>query len=327
MGSKNCPETPRQKMIGMMYLFLTAMLALNVSSAVLEGFVRVDQSLRKSKDNFKSRNSFIYNEFANQVSINPGKAEVWQNKALQVKVKADTMEKVIQDLKLLMAQRADGEGADPEKINKLDDLNAAPETMLDPINPRAKVLKNKIIDYKTFLISAIGDTTVNKKGAKVARSIEVSLNTNSTKGSTGKLWEDVLFGEMPVAASVALLSNLQNDVRNAESEVISYLYDQIDAADYKFTGLKAFVIPTSTYVLRGGEFSAQIILAAVDNTQEPTITVNGRNISADNKGDFWFKTTANSIGEQEIRGSIIALDGTGTPQKYEFMPLKYEVAA
>ena len=100
------------------------------------------------------------------------------------------MEKVIQDLKLLMAQRADGEGADPEKINKLDDLNAAPETMLDPINPRAKVLKNKIIDYKTFLISAIGDTTVNKKGAKVARSIEVSLNTNSTKGSTGKLWED-----------------------------------------------------------------------------------------------------------------------------------------
>ena len=47
-------ETPRQKMIGMMYLVLMAMLALNVSKEVLDAFVLVDEGLVKTTENFNS---------------------------------------------------------------------------------------------------------------------------------------------------------------------------------------------------------------------------------------------------------------------------------
>ena len=57
-GAKNCPETPRQKMIGMMYLVLTAMLALNVSTDILNGFTLVDNSLHSHPCPTPSRSSF-----------------------------------------------------------------------------------------------------------------------------------------------------------------------------------------------------------------------------------------------------------------------------
>ena len=59
-GAKNCPETPRQKMIGMMYLVLTAMLALNVSADILNGFDMVNNSLKNSIDNSGVRNQGLY---------------------------------------------------------------------------------------------------------------------------------------------------------------------------------------------------------------------------------------------------------------------------
>ena len=53
MSGGNCPETPRQRMIGMMYLVLTAMLALNVSKDILDAFIVVDETLIKTKDIFE----------------------------------------------------------------------------------------------------------------------------------------------------------------------------------------------------------------------------------------------------------------------------------
>ena len=79
-GAKNCPETPRQKMIGMMYLVLTAMLALNVSSEILNGFTMVDNSLHKTIESAELRNLSLYADFQSLNDKNPLKVKAWLRK-------------------------------------------------------------------------------------------------------------------------------------------------------------------------------------------------------------------------------------------------------
>ena len=90
-GAKNCPETPRQKMIGMMYLVLTAMLALNVSSEILNGFTMVDNSLHSTIESSDMRNDDLYKDFEYIYKENPEKVGEWLNKANQIKKQSDEL--------------------------------------------------------------------------------------------------------------------------------------------------------------------------------------------------------------------------------------------
>ena len=82
-------ETPRQKMIGMMYLVLTALLALNVSKDVLNSFVLVNKGLTKTNENYFQKNAVIYGEFERAAVENEKKAGPWRDKANEVKQKAN----------------------------------------------------------------------------------------------------------------------------------------------------------------------------------------------------------------------------------------------
>ena len=93
-------ETPRQKMIGMMYLVLTAMLALNVSKEAVEAFKRVDAGLTKTIANYVKNNDITYNAFEAAAQENPEKAKKWEDKALEVKQAANEMYNYIQELKI-----------------------------------------------------------------------------------------------------------------------------------------------------------------------------------------------------------------------------------
>ena len=110
-GAKNCPETPRQKMIGMMYLVLTAMLALNVSTDILNGFTMVDDSLHESIDAANSRNDKMYRDFEEATRQNPEKMQDWYNRAEELRVRADSLYNYIQDFKTQIALLADGDKA------------------------------------------------------------------------------------------------------------------------------------------------------------------------------------------------------------------------
>ena len=108
-GAKNCPETPRQKMIGMMYLVLTAMLALNVSADILGGFALVGNSLRSSISASHLRNEKLYREFQQANADNPEKTHEWYEKALEVQRRADSLYNYVQDFKDQIIILADGQ--------------------------------------------------------------------------------------------------------------------------------------------------------------------------------------------------------------------------
>ena len=307
-GAKNCPETPRQKMIGMMYLVLTAMLALNVSTDILSGFTMVDRSLHSSIKASSERNEKLYEQFAVALEKNPAKTQEWYDKALKVRAKADSLFNYIQGYKNDLVIAVDGQanfdksvaaGLDPTlNIQNNSDLDITGTYGL--VQGNAFTLKDNVAAYTNFLTGLINE----EKDGALAKTIRATLATNrgwNAHDRDSVDWEIAVFDGMPIGASMAVLSKMQNDVRTTEGQIVQYLMDQTDAGDVRVNKLNAYVIPNSNYVIRGGKYSAQIILAAVDTTQRPDYYVDGAKL---NNEHGYYEVTATGSGKKSYSGYI-----------------------
>lgn len=272
-------ETPRQKMIGMMYLFYTALLALNVSKDVLDAFVLVDQGLSQTTENFVDENNMIYQEFNKAYAARPSKVGPWKMKADQVFKRSNEICDYMQSLKVEIIKTSDkkspavsGKKIDLNLINRKDDTDAPSQIMVGDHNQgKANNLKADINKYRDFLISFI-----DKKDVEVIKTIKKSLNTSDppvTKEGTIKTWQTENFEHLPLVAVMTILSRMQIDVRNAESTAIKYLLGQIDAGAFTFNKLDATVIANSNFILKGNQYSAQVFIAAQDTSQKPEVFV------------------------------------------------------
>lgn len=343
MGAKNCSETPRQKMINMMYLVLTAMLALNVAAETLDAFKIVDASLITTYLSFSDKNKTLINDFNRAYEISPSKVEKWRNSANEVHTKSDSLIKYIIDTKELLVKGAAGLVKDPleeldEKypfiitnsndtliLERQDDLNVSPEIMLT--KHRGDSLQTKIIEYKNILKSLV------ESYPNIIANLESSLDVEDPERNDIAIgeekyrnWAQKHFSASPVIASITLLSKLQIDVRNAESAVLRHLYNQIDASSRKVTGLNATVIPDASYIFQGQEYRARIFLSAEDTTQDLNVYMGGNNNAlpvVDNQAIF--SITPDKIGDYSYSGFIkyTKPDGTEDERPFEF---EFEVA-
>ncbi|MDE6098576.1 MAG: gliding motility protein GldM, partial [Muribaculaceae bacterium] len=141
MAANSSRLTPRQKMINLMYIVLTAMLALNVSSDVLDGFKQVHDGLSVTNNSVADRNSAVYRQLENFAATNPEKGQQWLDKASEVRRNTAALNHYIDSLKLLIVRKADGADGDPENILKRDDIDAASVVMLSPRNPLGEQLR------------------------------------------------------------------------------------------------------------------------------------------------------------------------------------------
>lgn len=276
-------ETPRQKMIGMMYLVLTAMLALNVSASVLDAFGVVDEGLRKTTENYSEKNKVLYKDFDQQYAQNEVKVKPWKDKADEVRKESEELYKYIQDLKIEII-KANGQG-DPKEgvidengqINN-DNIkgkdkpdNASRVLIGNNFDGKAFDLKKKIEVYREYLVGLVDEDNVG-----LIKSLEKSLDTQDPppeKDGERKSWEIDHFEHMPLAAVMPLLTKIQLDIRNSEAETVQYLYNQISAGSIPFNKLEATVIPNTSYVLQGNEYKADVFIAAVDTTAPPIVLI------------------------------------------------------
>ena len=106
MSIKKKRVSPRQKMINLLYVVLMAMLALNVSTEVLEGFSVVEESLHRTTENASKENQTLYNDFSKQMLSNPQKVKAWFEKATLVKQMSDSLYNLAEQLKLEIVREA-----------------------------------------------------------------------------------------------------------------------------------------------------------------------------------------------------------------------------
>ncbi len=311
MAQSNTRLSPRQKMINLMYIVLTAMLALNVSSDVLDGFVQVEDGLARTNENYGRRNDAIYNSLQAFSMQNPEKGTPWFNKATEVRRHSDELFSLIDSLKMAIVIEADGADGNPADIQRRDDLESAAVVMLNPASRRGEKLRLAIDDYSKYITALIGDTIKRNN-------IKASLSTAPFKRpgiSIPQVWEEAKFENQPVVAAVTLLTKLQNDVRYAEGEALAHLLANVDAGDVRVNELNAFVIPDSRIVMRGGKYSARIVLAAVDTTARPDIFINGSKLGNPNG---MYEMVTSRTGSFDYSGYLEVQHGDGTSTQHPF---------
>jgi gliding motility-associated protein GldM len=312
-------------MIGMMYLVLTAMLALNVSKEAVEAFKKVDKGLTQTIANYTIKNNLIYQEFDRAAAENPAKAGKYKTAAYAVKQRADEAYDFIQGLKIEIINKAEGpenlavkgNEVDVEEVKRIDDTNIPSEILIGANqNGKAYALKALLSEYRDFLI-----TTLEGKNPTGEAALKASLITDDGKNKDGEKepWENLNFQTLPLVAVICILSEYQASVRNGETEVLNYLYSQIDASSYKFNKLTAIVVPTtSNYVTQGSSYEARVFISATDTTQTPKIIVNGAELPLDETGKGIYKVTATSIGQKKWGGIIALKAPSGSIINYEF---------
>jgi len=333
--------SPRQKMINMMYLVLTALLALNVSKEVLNSFFEVNTGVVRTTTNFTNKNMETYNDFTAAAELNPVKAGPFRDQALAVKREADAIVNFIQELKygLVLAvdksvflgqyKDLDGkiiEGNETELIwdklskeqkklpianlNNKENRDMSGETLVN--TGKASSLKQQINSFKNNMLTIAGDNEV------LAFNIKSALNTDDKNGKGGSAkipWENYNFLDMPSVGALTLLSKMQSDVRNTEADIIKLLRENIDAGSLKFTSAEAIQIPTSTFVLRGDSFRSQIFISAKDTTQDPLIYVGEYDSIAPGKyemvGDYDTIKVLNGKGIFSRRANVTGMQNWG----------------
>jgi len=299
--------SPRQRMINMMYLVLTALLALNVSKEVLNSFFEVNLGIERSTTNFNAKNGDTYAAFDAAAELNPVKAGPYREQAYRVKDEADKLVAFLQEMKYNLVFTADKEKVylGPEsgfkdeegelieekaitvpwekltedqkilsigELNAKDDRNSSGELFYSDKRADkdniATGLKNDLNAYKMLLLD------IAEGNESLITSINETCNYEDKKIKGKKqLWEHYNFHDMPSVGALTLLSKMQSDVRNTEADIISMLRENIDKTSLKFTSAEGISIPQSNFVLRGDTFRAQIFISAKDTTQAPMIYV------------------------------------------------------
>lgn len=342
-------ETPRQKMIGLMYLFLTALMALNVSKDVLNSFVQVSKSLEQTIANYKTKNEKVYNEFAKQAMINEEKVGPWKAKADKVKEEADKIYAMLEGHKIELAYYAEGpetevvdpetKKVDPSKLMAKDNIDKGAEYFIRGGAKDAPGLeiRGAINDYKQVLLDIVPEEEKDLR-----HSIEVTLETHDhppTDKEEGHSWESYTFAHIPLIADFVAVTTIQTNVKNTETDVINYLLNKIDAGDFKVNAMEAMAIANSNYVMRGSDYEAKVFVAAYDSTKAPTIIVG--DYSVDENGEYKFskdtvhlnvkngkgiyKTAARKVGLAKW-GGVIAMDKPDGSKEYYKFEQEYQVA-
>ena len=350
--------SPRQKMIGMMYLVLTALLAMNVSKDILNAFVTVNDGLEKTKNNFKDKNDDQYARFEASYNENQDKVGKYWNNAKKVREQANQVVNYIDQIKVeiiagvqpdipkeqIMGKDEYGRDTILNLMNvKVKDNYLVPTNILvggDNSNPKegeysALELKSKLESFRDQLVGILPSESA------IAKSLQETFKFEEKKNASGVVenWPSYNFYGVPTAATLTLLTKMQTDVRNAESDVVKYLYSDVDAASFKFNKLEAAVISPSNYVITGDTFRAEVFLAAFDSTQNPVISIGEEFDSTtmavvgdtlpleirDGKG--YLKIPARTIGDYNYSGVIKIKNPSTKEYNPYYFDFDYKVAS
>lgn len=337
-------ETPRQKMIGMMYLFYTALMALNVSKDVLDSFIKINDSMNETNQNFVSKNNIAYESIDKAYAQNPTKAKAIYDASLELKKRTEALIENLQYCKDTVIFYADKLGerlSGTEGVFQLkerdgstryytvnqdtgdtlslesqcqskDNLDIATQIIIgtDPSKPGyGQQLRDSIASYREWLLTTAAAFGSDSTSA-FAKNVKSSLNTDDQKPHAHESgqpipWAESQFSHLPLMGAITILTQWQSAVRNAEGDLLNLVYGQLDASSFKFNKLSPVILAPSTYIMQGNEYTSHIFLAAFDTTQALDVYVNGRKLPTDPQtGLPMYKVTGSGIGEVKYNAVI-----------------------
>ncbi len=349
MGATNCPETPRQKMITMMYLVYTAMLALNVSAEVVNGFKSVGTAMQESNKNIAVKLEDTYNNFEQALKNSPEKVREMYDRAQEVKKLSNEITAYIDSIecdyigtkvasavsyedpatgkKWELPLRDESGKAIQENIRQvLDSLGFAwfTDKQLEDNHGPAQYFIGPDVKSPDPNLAAI---QIKNKVLDFRNKVNEALGEDSSHvnltalamadgyNKEGELvpWEVLNFNEVITGAALVTLTRLKTEMMNAEFDAVNMLYKKVSKGDMTFSNITLISRPKATYILKGGTYETRINVAAYDAKQTFTATVGGQTLNSNDSGAVVYRTVCNTVGNHSILATAMVKSPDGEP--------------
>ena len=312
-------ETPRQRMIGILYLVLLALLALNVPDSILDAFKNINNSLETSKSNVNTAVQQLFAAFENtKLKEEPARAKPIYDKAKKAQAIIGELDKYILSLKEEFVKQGGGYDEEKGDLVKRENEDISPNLMIN--EKKGTLLKDKINDTRAKLLALL--TPEEQK--MVSFSLEAKNPEKSVNGK--KSWEEINFGSgTPLTAAMTILTKIQTDAQNAESDVVKIILGKMDQAVVNLDKFAAVAVAPTSYLVQGQPYKAEVFLTASDSKSEPAISVNGSSLQiVDGKGVYSAPT--NREGIFSWTGVIKVKQTDGSYKEYRTPQQTYQVA-
>jgi gliding motility-associated protein GldM len=296
------PKEPRQLMINLMYLVLTAMLALNVSAEIINAFFALNSGIKQSSEMVAKTHESIVKGIQASVNATPGKYEKYMTIAKSAKVISDDFANYMKDVNDKLVTAAGG----------LDDKHT---------DGRPKKYKDKDVTTRMFTLEGEGKGAEVEKKIKETREKLLALIPAEDKAdigkkmpllvdevpedAKGKSWVDLKFKQMPVAAVMPTLSKIAADAVTSETAILNYCLDKSSGKEIvKFDGFRVAIAPKKAYLTRGDKFEAEVYMAAFSKTNNNvSISVNGSGLPVNQGVAVYTTGPQNELGEKTVNAS------------------------
>ena len=272
-------ETPRQKMIGMMYLFLTAMLAINVSDSLLHRFLFINDTLEDAAELTHEKNEQFLRGIEKQVQERKNQAEDLKvlEDAKRVRNLAEQMRENIEEIKGIWIEETGGYQEDSAELIGFKETEFIANYMIT--QGKGEQFKDSLNAYARLVAEIIGE-----QPEKIAMDGEEHPSFQNDPNQAKKDFSELFFEGTPLAAGLATMTQFENEVLRIENDALENLADRVGANAIDFDVIKAMVRPESQRVAAGTEYRADLFIAASSSAFKPVMFFNGSSIPVDTSG-------------------------------------------
>ncbi|MGN6619029.1 MAG: gliding motility protein GldM [Ilyomonas sp.] len=302
------PKEPRQKMINLMYIVLTALLALNVSSEIINAFRTVNNSLEETNHVVDVSTQAYISSLKDKLNHPESreKAAIWLPKAQQAQKISEDVYNYIQMLKDSLLHST---GFDPAKNgdSSYNETTLEASTRILVKQGLGEKLREQLDAYKTSLLGI--DPAIK---TEFASNLPINTAMPKTQNENNKTWATAYFHMTPTIASLTILSKFQNDVRTAENRVVAFCHNQVGQVQFIYNQFQAFAGTNSQYLMPGQELEITAGVGAFSTAARPAVTVDGTTVPVGADGAALYKTTVGGPGSytKRVRISFVKPDGT-----------------
>ena len=342
-------------MIQMMYLVYTAMLALNVSAEVVEGFKTVGNAMTKSNQNMVLKLEDTYENFESALKNNPAKVKEKYDKAQEIKKLSNelvySLDTITYSFVGEIAKKAEITLIDPNNSEKTikrviylrnDDGSKNYDSIAEAMKIGGFSWIDKLDDNHAGTRYFIGDAEgaevkegaaveVKQKIIEYKRKVKESLGADSTHvnlgldveeyrlNSEGKptSWEQLNFNNTVAGAALVTLTRMKAEVMNAEFDAVNMLFKQVKSNDFSFDKVAVITRANSSYIMQGGKYEMTVNVGAYDSKSKFEATVGGQRFVANDSGAVVYSTICNTPGPKTITGTVYVKNDNGT-ESYDF---------
>ena len=311
-------QTPRQKMVNLMYLVFIAMMALNMSKEVLSAFGLMNEKFESSNVDATANNQFAYGALAAKAAEDASNFGAAKKLADQVKQISDEFYNYVGSLKGDVTKEIEKTESGKLPYEQMDKGDKIDEAWFagDGYSKKGQEIVAAIEKYKKDMLAVVsaGDA---KKYAATIKDLNNKFNTADVKDGEGvtKKYLDYHYKGFPAIASLTKLSAMQNDIKTIEASIYSTALGKATADMASYSKYTAMVVLDKNAYFEGEKVTGKVVLGRYDENTVPTSFEGPGKIE---NGQAVLGFSAAGVGEHDINGKFVFTeDGKPVPLPFK----------